>query len=77
MGLELLTSLKSFLLDYNSPPGSEGNPLTLEATPGLVTLLDVALYRAVEGELTATVCSGHALLGETATETTSARRVSP
>ena len=37
-------------------------PTKLTATPGLVTLLDLALYRSVEGELTASVCAVHALL---------------
>lgn len=38
-------------------------PLALTASPGLVTLLDVALYQSREGELTATVCSANVLLG--------------
>jgi hypothetical protein len=37
-------------------------PLELTAKPGLMTLLDLALYRSVEGELTASVCAVHALL---------------
>jgi len=37
-------------------------PLKLTAKPGLMTILDLALYRSVEGELTASVCAAHALL---------------
>ena len=48
---------------FPQPPGSSpDDPLTVTAVPGLTTLLDVALYRAVEGQLTATTCSSHALL---------------
>jgi len=36
--------------------------LKLTVKPGLMTLLDLALYRSVEGELTASVCAAHALL---------------
>jgi hypothetical protein len=46
------------------PPtgSSEDVPLEVKAVPGLMTLLDLALYRSVEGQLTATVCSAHNLL---------------
>jgi hypothetical protein len=37
-------------------------PTKLMAKPGLVTVLDLALYRSFEGELTASVCAVHALL---------------
>lgn len=37
-------------------------PLTLTAKPGLITLLDLALFRSVEGELTASISAVHALL---------------
>mmetsp|Transcript_32493 Transcript_32493/g.48111 ORF Transcript_32493/g.48111 Transcript_32493/m.48111 type:complete len:557 (+) Transcript_32493:157-1827(+) len=37
-------------------------PMKLIAKPGLMTILDLALYRSVEGELTASVCAAHALL---------------
>lgn len=37
-------------------------PTELTAKPGLVTVLDLALYRSFEGELTASVCAVHALL---------------
>jgi hypothetical protein len=48
---------------FPQPPGSSpDDPMTVTAVPGLTTLLDVALYRAVEGQLTATTCSSHALL---------------
>lgn len=36
--------------------------LDVTAAPGLITILDQALYRSVEGELTATICASHALL---------------
>ena len=42
-------------------PG-EQEELDVVAVPGLVSLLDVALYRAFEGQLTATVTSSHNLL---------------
>lgn len=64
MASGIVSSLLDLLLGSRNPPGSKGNPLEVEAVPGLMTLLDVALYRAVEGELTATVTSGHALLGK-------------
>lgn len=38
--------------------------LTIQAVPGLITLLDEALYRANEGGLTATVSAGDVLLGQ-------------
>jgi hypothetical protein len=60
---KILTRVSS-LFPVTTPPGTEGNALQVEAVPGLTTLLDFALFRAVEGELTATVTSGHALLGE-------------
>lgn len=37
-------------------------PLDLVAVPGLMTLMDVALYRTVEGQITATIASAHNLL---------------
>ena len=40
----------------------ETNPLTLKAVPGLITLLDVALFRSVEGQLTGTITSSNSLL---------------
>ncbi|GKY97546.1 hypothetical protein MPSEU_000712800 [Mayamaea pseudoterrestris] len=60
----MLSSLKAFIYKFGSgqPPGSQENPLQIEAVPGLMTLLDVGLYRAVEGELSGTITSGHALL---------------
>jgi hypothetical protein len=47
-----------------SAMGKEQNetPLDLVAVPGLMTLIDVALYRTVEGQITATITSGHNLL---------------
>jgi hypothetical protein len=41
---------------------SANRPLPTRAVPGLMTLLDVALYRTVEGQLTGLVCTAHALL---------------
>lgn len=41
---------------------TEDCPLPVKAVPGVTTLLDVALYQANEGQLTATIVSGHALL---------------
>lgn len=41
---------------------SPETPLQVHAVPGLITLLDVALFQSVEGELTATICASHALL---------------
>ena len=37
-------------------------PMELTAKPGLMTIVDLALYRSFEGELTASVCAVHALL---------------
>eukprot|EP00536_Pseudo-nitzschia_multiseries_P012652 jgi/Psemu1/209371/e_gw1.497.49.1 len=61
MAEAVLSSIISFLF----PPKrgqSEDNPLPLKAVPGLITLLDVALFRSVEGQLTGTITTGHALL---------------
>lgn len=58
----LVSSLLSYFQKNPLPGENETNPLELIAAPGLMTLLDLALHRAVEGELTATICAGHALL---------------
>eukprot|EP00537_Pseudo-nitzschia_pungens_P011989 CAMPEP_0172388552 /NCGR_PEP_ID=MMETSP1061-20121228/5633_1 /TAXON_ID=37318 /ORGANISM="Pseudo-nitzschia pungens, Strain cf. pungens" /LENGTH=103 /DNA_ID=CAMNT_0013118473 /DNA_START=31 /DNA_END=339 /DNA_ORIENTATION=+ len=61
MAEAVLSSIISFLF----PPKKgqrQDNPLPLRAIPGLITLLDVALFRSVEGQLTGTISSGHALL---------------
>jgi hypothetical protein len=61
----LVSSLLSILLMRSSEPevgSSEDHPLQTLAVPGLMTLLDVALYNSFEGELTATVTSSHNLL---------------
>ena len=42
--------------------GGESGPLELPAAPGLMMVVDLALYRSLEGELTPTICSAHALL---------------
>lgn len=56
----------SFLSRLMLMPPAKGqdvdHPLELLAVPGLMTILDCALYQSVEGQLTATTCSGHALL---------------
>lgn len=51
-----------FVKPKSIPGDSEDNPLEIWAIPGLMTLMDVALLRAVEGELTATLTTGHTLL---------------
>jgi hypothetical protein len=61
------TAVTSLLSKINifppkSKPGQDAShPLKVTAVPGLATLLDVALFRSVEGQLTATICSSHAL----------------
>jgi hypothetical protein len=57
----VLSSIMSFLFP-EKPGQTENYPVSLKAVPGLTTVLDVALYRSVEGELTATICSSHCLL---------------
>jgi hypothetical protein len=60
-----MTSILSSLFSYiftSSPGQTEDNPLQVDAVPGLITLLDVSLFRSNEGQLTATICSSHALL---------------
>jgi hypothetical protein len=56
-----LSSLFSYIFPP-TPGQSEDHPLEIAAIPGLTTLLDVALFRSNEGQLTATICSSHALL---------------
>jgi hypothetical protein len=56
-----LSSLFSYIFPP-TPGQSEDHPLEIAAVPGLTTLLDVALFRSNEGQLTATICSSHALL---------------
>lgn len=61
----VMASILSSAISYLFPiqrGQSEGNPLLLKAVPGLTSVLDVALYRSVEGQLTATTCSSHCLL---------------
>lgn len=60
--LQVLNSFVSNFLPGPEPGDDSDHPLDLLAVPGLMTILDVALYRSVEGQLTATTCSGHALL---------------
>ena len=60
--MEVLNTLISRFLPSPSPGQDSEHPLDLLAVPGLMTLLDQALYRSAEGQLTATTCSGHALL---------------
>jgi len=58
----LVSSVLSFFQKNPLLGEDEANPLELMATPGLMTLLDLAMHRTIEGELTATICAGHALL---------------
>jgi hypothetical protein len=60
--LQKLTSILSHILPPPEPGQDSEHPLELLAVPGLITILDVALYRSVEGQLTATTCASHALL---------------
>ena len=56
-----MNSVLNFL--FPPKPGqSPEHPIELLAVPGLTTFLDVALFRANEAQLTATICSSHALL---------------
>lgn len=58
---QILEVFKSLL--FPAVPGqSEDQKLELQAVPGLMTVLDQALFRSNEGQLTATICSSHALL---------------
>ncbi len=57
----VLSSIISFLFPVKEGQ-TESKPLTLKAVPGLITLLDVALFRSVEGQLTATISSSNSLL---------------
>jgi hypothetical protein len=41
---------------------SSSPPLALTASPGLITLLDVALYQCHEGEMTSTICMSNNVL---------------
>lgn len=43
-------------------PHSSHPPLALTASPGLITLLDVALFQAHEGEMTSTLCTSNNVL---------------
>lgn len=58
----ILPRIASLVLPSCEPGSSKENPIEILAIPGLMTLLDVALYRTVEGELAATICSSHMLL---------------
>lgn len=63
----MISSLASSLLRKTTTVAAadgedEDHPLQLSATPGLMTLLDLSLHRSVEGQLTATICAGNALL---------------
>ena len=57
----LLSSIISLLFPAKRGQ-TEDNTLPLKALPGLITLLDVALCRSVESQLTGTISSGHTLL---------------
>ena len=65
----VLTHLLDFLLwifwgeaSALQPGQSPESPLEVQAVPGLTTLLDIALYRSVEAELTGTIHASHVLL---------------
>jgi hypothetical protein len=58
---KLMSSFLSFWTP-SRPGDSEDSPLVVQVVPGLMTLLDVALFRTVEGQLTATLTTSHALL---------------
>jgi hypothetical protein len=60
--LAALLMAKLFYLVSLVPSFTEER-LELASVPGLMTLVDTALYQAVEGQLTATVTSSHNLLG--------------
>lgn len=60
-----MAAIAASIMSYLFPPEigeSEETPMKLQAVPGLTTVLDVALFRANEGQLTATICCSHALL---------------
>ncbi|GAX12192.1 hypothetical protein FisN_1Hh118 [Fistulifera solaris] len=46
----------------NLPGSSEECPIQLKAVPGLITFLDVALFRSSEAQLSASLITAHALL---------------
>ena len=54
--------------------GRDSGPLELPAAPGLMTVVDLALYRSLEGELTPTICSAR-LEGELTPTICSAREL--
>lgn len=60
----MATFLSSLLTLLKNPqPGeSDDFPMEVQAVPGLMTLLDVALFRTMEGQLAATLTSSHTLL---------------
>ena len=57
-----LSSLMLSLWKAPQPGESADFPMEVQAVPGLMTLFDVALLRTVEGQLSATLTSSHALL---------------
>jgi len=57
----VLLSIISFLFPTKEGQ-TEADPLPLKAVPGLITLLDIALFRSVEGQLAGTITSSNALL---------------
>lgn len=52
-----LFASRSHSSQHHHPP-----PLALTASPGLITLLDVALFEAHEGEMTSTICTSNNVL---------------
>ena len=57
----MVDSLWSILFPPN-PGQSREYPIRILAVPGLTTFLDVGLFKANEGQLTATICSSHSLI---------------
>jgi hypothetical protein len=57
----ILSSVVSYLFPVKRGQ-NEDCPLVFKAVPGLTTVLDVALFRSMEGQLTATIHSSHTLL---------------
>jgi hypothetical protein len=60
-----LSSMKSAIVSFLAglwKEEEESERMQIQAVPGLMTLLDVALYRTVEGQLTATIHASHQIL---------------
>ena len=53
---------RSHSSQHASTISTSNPPLALTASPGLITLLDVALFEAHEGEMTSTICTSNNVL---------------